>query len=296
MATIIDKTAGLAAFVETVATGSFSEAGHRLGASPSAVSKSVSRLERRLGVRLLQRSTRSLSLTAEGAAYFERIAPLIAAIGDAEDVLHAAGEARGLLRITAPTDLSRLLIAGWVEEFSVRHPRLKLELAVADRHVDLIREGYDIALRVGPPADMGLVGRKLADLPAALVAAPVYLQRRGTPNTIDELHDHACLRYLSPSGPYSWKWADGTTIVPDGPLDTNDGGALKLAALKGAGIVHLLRIAVAEELAGGQLVAVLPDLPLPSLPVHALHAFGRQTPRRVRLFIDFLVARFAKMA
>ena len=164
-----------------------------------------------------------------------------------------------------------------------------------DRRVDLIREGYDIAVRVGPVSDSGLVGRKLADLPLVLAASPDYIARHGAPGSIDELQRHAWLRYLLAGRPYAWTWRDGTTLVPDGPLDTNSGDALRLAALQGAGIVYLLRASVADDLAAGRLVVVLPDLPMHTLPVHALHAFGRQIPLRVRLFIDFLVERIGAM-
>jgi len=137
MTTILEKTAGLVAFVQTVDSGSFSGAGRFIGSSPSAVSKSVARLERRLGVRLLQRSTRTLSLTTEGAAYYERVAPLLRAIADAEDVVQVADSARGLLRVTAPVFVGRTLIGAWSEAFLARHPNVKLELSVTDRHVDL---------------------------------------------------------------------------------------------------------------------------------------------------------------
>ncbi|MDQ0474971.1 LysR family transcriptional regulator [Labrys wisconsinensis] len=293
MTMILDRTAGLVAFVRTVEAGSFSGAGQALGSSPSAVSKSVARLERRLGVRLIRRTTRTLTPTAEGSAYFERVAPLLRAIDDAEDSVRGADRARGLLRVTAPTDLSRLLLAGWVEAFAARHPELKLEIGVADRHVDLVREAYDIAVRAGPLPDTGLTGRLLARLPFALVASPGYIARRGAPASIADLGHHACLRYLTAQGPYPWTWADGTSLVPDGPLDANDGGVLRLAALQDAGIVYLTRVALADDIAAGRLVPVLPDLALPAQPVYALHAFGRQVPIRARLFIDFLAERFA---
>jgi DNA-binding transcriptional LysR family regulator len=292
MTAILDKTAGLAAFVRTVQMGSFSNAGQVLGSTPSAISKSVARLEQRLGVRLIRRSTRTLTLTAEGRTYFESVAPLLRAIDDAEDFVRKTDDVRGLLRVTAPTDLSRMLIAGWVDAFAARHPSLKLELGVADRHVDLVREGYDIALRAGSLPDTGLIGRTLAKLPLVLAASPAYIERRGMPKSVADLRNHACLRYLSANGVYPWTWADGTTIVPDGPLDTNDGGALRLAALRGVGIVHLQRIALEEDIAAGNLVVVLPELPMPTMPVSALHAFGPQLPVRARMFIDFLVERF----
>src|SRR5882762_6049714 len=184
MTTILEKTAGLVAFVPTVDSGSFSSAGRFIGSSPSAVSKSVARLERRLGVRLLHRSTRTLSLTAEGTAYYERVAPLLRAIEEAEDVVQVAAEAKGLLRVSAPQEFGRLLIASWAPEFLARHPGVKLELNVTDRNVDIIREGYDLAIRMGALRDTELISRKLANLRWILVASPAYIERRGLPETV----------------------------------------------------------------------------------------------------------------
>jgi DNA-binding transcriptional LysR family regulator len=293
MTAIVDTSAGLAAFVRTIETGSFSDAARLLGASPSAVSKSVARLEARLGVRLIQRSTRTLALTAEGALYFERVAPLIQALADAEQALRTPDDVSGLLRVAAPSDLGRTVFAGWAERFARAHPRLKLELGIADRQVDLIREGYDVAIRVGALLDNRLTARRLTTLQPVLVAAPAYLARRGQPAERADLAEHACLRYLTPAGPFPWTWADGSSLVPDGPFDTNDGVVLRQAALAGAGIAQLARIAVADDLAAGRLDIVLSHLPMPGLEVHALHAYGRQAPQRVRLFIAFLQQQFA---
>ena len=295
MTTILEKTAGLVAFVRTVDSGSFSSAGRFIGSSPSAVSKSVARLERRLGVRLLQRSTRTLSLTTEGAAYYERVAPLLRAIEDAEDVVQMADDARGLLRVTAPVFLGRTLIGAWSEAFLARHPNVKLELSVTDRHVDLIREGFDIALRIGELPDTELTARKLADLPMVIIASPGYLARRGVPRTVENLRQHACLRYLLAGRSYPFLFADGTNFTPDGPLDSDDGVTLFHAALHGAGIAQILRFAAEDDLAAGRLVEILPNLPMPSVPTHAVHAFGRQLPVRARLFMDFLVERIGKL-
>jgi DNA-binding transcriptional LysR family regulator len=280
MTAIVDTSAGLAAFVRTIETGSFSDAARLLGASPSAVSKSVARLEARLGVRLIQRSTRTL-------------APLIQALADAEQALRTPDDVSGLLRVAAPSDLGRTVFAGWAERFARAHPRLKLELGIADRQVDLIREGYDVAIRVGALLDNRLTARRLTTLQPVLVAAPAYLARRGQPAERADLAEHACLRYLTPAGPFPWTWADGSSLVPDGPFDTNDGVVLRQAALAGAGIAQLARIAVADDLAAGRLDIVLPHLPMPGLEVHALHAYGRQAPQRVRLFIAFLQQQFA---
>ena len=150
-----------------------------------------------------------------------------------------------------------------------------------------------MAIRVGALLDNRLTARRLTTLQPVLVAAPAYLARRGQPAERADLVEHACLRYLTPAGPFPWTWADGSSVVPDGPFDTNDGVVLRQAALAGAGIAQLARIAVADDLAAGRLDIVLPHLPMPGLEVHALHAYGRQAPQRVRLFTAFLQQQFA---
>lgn len=289
MATILEKTAGLVAFVRTVDAGSFASAARLIGASPSAVSKSVARLEQRLGVRLLQRSTRTLSPTAEGAAYYDRVAPHLRAIEEAEDIVQVPGNVRGLLRVTVPTTFGRPLIAAWAGSFLGRYPDIKLELSVTDRLVDLIRESFDIAVRIGEQQDTNLMGRSVGELHYVLAASPKYLERRGTPKSIDELKQHACLRYLAAGRPQPFSFADGTRIVPDGPFDTDDAQYLIEAALEGAGITQFMRLAIKDDLADGRLRIVLPEVPMFTTPVYVLHPFGRQLPLRARLFIDFLV-------
>ncbi|BEP51924.1 LysR family transcriptional regulator (plasmid) [Variovorax sp. V116] len=270
--------------------GSFSAAARTLGTSPSAVSKSVARLEQRFGVRLFQRSTRMLSLTQEGAAYYERIAPLLRALDQAGDAMRPAGIAQGVLRITAPGDLGRILLEPVIGRFLPRHPELKLEMSLADRHVDLIREGYDIAIRAGQVADSDLTARRLADLPLVLVASPVYLARRGTPDSIEALHSHAHVRYMLGGKAFPIRFADGSVLNPAGVFDTDNSVALRIAALGDLGIVQILRLFVQDDIDAGRLVPVLPSQPLPLVTVSALHAFGRQAPARARLFIEFLAA------
>jgi DNA-binding transcriptional LysR family regulator len=289
MATILEKTAGLVAFVRTVDSGSFASAARLIGASPSAVSKSVGRLEERLGVRLLQRSTRTLSPTAEGAAYYERVAPHLRAIEEAEDIVQIPENVRGSLRATVVSTLGRPLIAAWANSFLGRYPDIKLELSVTDRRVDVIRESFDIAVRIGELQDTNLISRSLGTLEYVLAAAPKYLDRRGTPRSIDDLKRHACLRYLRAGRPFPFTFADGTRFVPEGPFDTDDAQYLIDAALEGAGITRFMRLAIENDLANGRLRIVLPEIPLVTESVHVLHPFGRQLPLRVRVFIDFLV-------
>src|SRR6202162_17855 len=225
MTSILEKTTGLVAFVRTVDAGSFSAASRLIGTTQSAVSKSVARLERRLGVRLIQRSTRTFSVTAEGQAYYERVAPLLRSIEEAEEVVQVATEAKGLLRVSAPQEFGRMLMAAWAPEFLARHPGVKLELNITDRNVDIIREGYDLAVRMGPLQDTELISRKLADLHWILVASPAYLERRGHPETVEDLRSHSCLRYLTSGRPWPFAFAAGDSIVPDGQLDTDDSGS-----------------------------------------------------------------------
>lgn len=291
-----DHAPGLAAFASAVEAGSFSAAARTLGTSPSAVSKSVARLEQRFGVRLFQRSTRVLSLTQEGAAYYERIAPLLRALDEASDVMQPAGAAQGVLRITAPGDLGRILLEPVVGKFLPRHPELKLKMSLADRHVDLISDGYDIAIRAGQVADSDLTARRLADLPLVLVASSEYLARRGTPDSINALHSHAHVRYMLGGKAFPIRFADGTVLNSAGVFDTDNSVALRIAALGDLGIVQILRLFVQDDIDAGRLVPVLPSQPLPLVTISALHAFGRQAPARARLFIEFLAAELERLS
>src|SRR3984957_16389778 len=296
MATILEKTSGLLAFVRTIDTGSFASAAQLIGASPSAVSKSVARLEQRLGVRLLQRSTRTLSPTAEGASYYDRVAPHLRAIEEADDIVQIPRNVRGLLRVSVVSTLGRPLIAAWAGSFLSCYPDIKLEFCVTDRRVDLIRESFDIAIRIGELQDTSLIGRSLGVLRYVLAASPRYLDRRGMPRSVDCPKQHPCLPYLRAGRPFPFTFADGTRIVPEGPFDTDDAQYLIEAALEGAGITRFMRLAIQDDLANGRLRIVLPEIPMVAEPIHVLHPFGRQLPLRVRLFIDFLVEAVAGLS
>ncbi|MGF7151667.1 DNA-binding transcriptional LysR family regulator [Sphingomonas zeicaulis] len=279
---------GLATFIRVVEAGSFTAGARLLGTTPSAISKSIARLEKRLGVRLFQRTTRALALTEEGQAYHERMAPLIRAVEEAEDELRGDREARGRLRVTMPADLGRALMPAIAARFAPAHPALVLEMSLADRHVDLVREGYDLAIRAGAAADSGLWARPLGSLPLRLVASPAYLATHGMPADPAALHHHRHVRYLLGGRPYPIRFADGTRIDPEGSFDTDSGEALRLAAVGGIGIAHMLATAVAEDVAAGRLVVVLPDHALPAVPVQVLHAFARAMPLRARRFVEFV--------
>ena len=293
MTMIGDKTAGLAAFVSTVETGSFSAASERLGTTPSAISKSVARLEQRLGAKLFRRSTRSLTLTVEGIAYYERAMPLLRGLEDAEEVVRSASSARGMLRITMPSELGRLLMDALTIGFLPRHPEIRLEIGMTDRPVDLIREGYDLALRAGGLADSDLAVRTLGELPMALVASPEHLERKGRPGSLEDLSRAAHVCYMLGGRPFPIRFMGGPTVSPEGRLHLDSGFALRVAALNGVGIAYLLRCTLEADIKSGQLEVVLPQRQLERVPLHFLHAFGRTPPLRARLFMDFVSAEIA---
>ncbi|ALC11612.1 LysR family transcriptional regulator [Sphingopyxis sp. 113P3] len=288
MAIGVESTTGLYAFVRAVEAGSFSAAARLAGTTPSAVSKSVERLEQRLGVKLFLRSTRSLTLTVDGTAYYERVAPLLRALDDAGDALSGVARARGLLRVSLPGVLGPTLVELITREFMPRHPEIRIEIDITDRHVDLVREGYDVAVRVGTVEDVDWMVRRIATLSLILVASPEWLDRVGHPATREEVGGLPHIRYRFGGRAYPIRFADGSELLPEGVLDTDSGQAMRIAALAGVGIAQLLRLTVADDLAAGRLVEVFPQDRLASVPVQALHAFGRLAPLRVHLFTDFL--------
>ncbi|WP_293454634.1 LysR family transcriptional regulator [Phenylobacterium sp.] len=277
-------------FIRVVEAGSFTGAARAIGTTPSAVSKSMARLERRLGARLFVRSTRAFALTPEGEAYFERIAPLVRAVEEATEVLHPTGAATGRLRLSMPADFGRVLVDALTTRFHQAHPGLQLDVTMTDRRVDLIREGYDAVIRVGRVPDTGLIARPLGALSMVLVASPRYLVVRGAPRSVEALADHTHVRYLLGGRPYPISIEGREVTPPPGPFDADSGEAMRIAARNGLGVAQLLRASVADELASGELVVVLPDHPLPPAPVQILHAFGRAVPSRAQALFGFLEA------
>ncbi|RRN63961.1 LysR family transcriptional regulator [Caulobacter sp. 602-1] len=291
----LDHAAGLSAFIDAVETGSFSAAARRAGTTPSSVSKSIGRLERRLGVRLFVRSTRSVATTVEGAAYFERVAPLLRALAEAQDVVRTRS-AEGRLRVSLPTDLGRLLLDPLTRIFIPRNPGVRLEVDLSDRHVDLVREGYDLALRAGVAPDPDLVARPLGAAPLVLVASPEHLDRHGRPETLADLAAARHVRYRLHGELFPIRFANGVTLRPEGVLDCDSGFALRSAAINGVGVAQLLRWTVDEDLRAGRLEVVMANSSLPIVPLRILHAFGRFQPLRARLFSDFVAEQVDRLA
>lgn len=284
----MDRTQGLLAFVRSVESGSFSAGARVLGTTPSAVSRSIARLEKRLETTLFRRSTRNLALTEEGQAYFDRVAPILRDLEDADEALRPEGAIRGTLRVTMPTVLGTAVMDAILADFLPQHPDLQIQVSVSDRQVDLIAEGFDLALRAGGLSDSGLIARSLGDVRLRLVASPDYLERAGRPAGPADLAEHRHIRYLSRNRPYPIRFADGATFMPPGHLDIDNGAFLLHAALMGTGIAQLLHPLVSRHLEAGGLEEVLPEFPLERVPLHFVHAFTRRLPVRARAFMDFV--------
>lgn len=287
---------GLSAFVRSVEAGSFTGAARLLGTTPSAVSKSIARLEQRLGVRLFQRSTRAFVLTGDGQAYYERVAPLVRGLEEAGAELKTPNTAVGTLRVSMPVDLGRLLLEPITSRLMPHHPALALDVSLSDRYVDLIREGFDLALRVGTMMDSGLHARKLIDLPLVLVASPQYLARHGEPQTVADLAAHRHVRYRLDGQVLPIMLAKGERVPIDGMFDADSGQAMRIAAVNGQGIAQILKTTVQDDLDSGRLCLVLTHLPLMPVPLQVVHGFGRHLPIRAKIFIDFIASHLAPLA
>jgi DNA-binding transcriptional LysR family regulator len=293
----MDTASDLRVFVRVLERGSFSSAAKDLGLTPSAVSKLVSRLEDRLGVRLLERSTRRLALTPEGETFLARARRIVADIDEAEaEVMQARGAPRGRLRINSGTAFGLHQLAPALADFLARYPEIDVDLSITDRYVDMIEEQADIAVRSGHIPEGPFIQRKIADLQRVICAAPSYLKRRGTPRVAADLKDHDCIVVAGP-GLKRWPFnvRGGVDVVEVRPrVSTDDAEAALRLAIEGAGIVRLSDVIVGSPLRDGQLVALLTDTHhIEPFPLAAIYPAGRQRLPRVAVFIEFLVERFS---
>jgi DNA-binding transcriptional LysR family regulator len=288
MPNLLNETSGLIAFVRTVEAGSFSAAARNLDTTPSAVSKSVARLEKKIGARLFLRSTRALTLTQDGRIFFERVAPLLRDLESSDEGIGSDAALSGRLRVSMPAELAPLLLPRLFTGFAADNPNLHLDIGLTDRFVDLIREDFDVVLRAGNPTQGDLIVRHLADLQMVIVASPAFLETWGNPLPAKSFAALPFARYVLGGLVQPVRLADGSSFVPVGRVDCDSGAALIQAALAGLGAAYLLRCLVAKELQAGTLVTPAPEIALPSLPFNALHAFGRTVPLRVKLFCDFI--------
>jgi DNA-binding transcriptional LysR family regulator len=295
---MLDRVTSMQVFVRVAALGSFSAAARALNLSQTMVTKHVAALEERLGVKLLHRSTRRLVLTEGGRTYLAACERILAEIEEAEASASLDRiEPRGILRLNVPLTFGFRHIAPAIPEFTRLHPAVSFDLGLADRYVDLIEEGLDLAIRIGRLKDSSLVARRLAACRTVVCAAPSYLKEHGTPQTLDDLARHNCLGYTLPSAIGANRWTfgtDGETVVPvQGNLRANNGDALLAAAVAGQGLIYQPTFIVGDGLRDGSLVPVLGGYPTYQLGIHAVLPSGRQAPAKVRTFLAFLTHRFA---
>lgn len=296
---MLDRVTGMQVFARVGALGSLSAAARALGMSPTMVTKHVAAIEERLGVKLLHRTTRRLTLTEAGRRFLDASERILAELEEAEAAASADRiEVRGTLRLNVPVSFGIREIAPVLPDFAASYPSLVVELGLNDRVVDLIEEGWDLAVRVARLADSTMVARRLAPCRTIVCAAPAYLKRNGTPRSVADLAGHNCLGYTLSQTVGSDRWSfgrEGAITVPvSGNLRASNGDALVAAAVAGLGLTYQPTFLVSAELRSGQLLPVMLDQPTIELPgVFALYPSDRRPPAKVRALIDFLAGRFA---
>ena len=285
---------GMRVFVRVAATGSLAGAGRALGLSQTMVTKHVEAIEVRLGTKLLHRSTRRLTFTEAGRIYLEACGRILAEVAEAEEAA-AAGqvEPRGLLRMNVPVSFGARRVAPLLSAFTERYPRIMMELGLNDRVVDLVEEGWDLAVRIGVLPASTLISRRLAPCRTVVCAAPSYLEAHGTPRTLADLAGCNCLGYTLSErlGTYRWSFgSDASVKVPvSGSIRANNGDALREAALAGLGVIYQPTFLVADDLRAGTLVALALDHPpAPAGHIHVVFRPDRRPPQKSRAMIDFL--------
>jgi DNA-binding transcriptional LysR family regulator len=297
----MDKFESLRAFTQVVECSGFAAAARRMGLSRSAVNKLVLNLEDDLKVQLLHRTTRKVSPTATGQAFYDRCVAILADLEEAEQSLsHLQTEPKGQLRVNGPMSFGTLHLAPAIAAFLRQYPDLHVELSLSDRFIDPVDEGFDITIRIAqPPTAASLIAHELCPAPVILCAAPSYLAQHGTPQHPTELSQHPCLAYGHLATDNQWTLVgpdDSHRVTISGPLCANNGEPLRDAAVQGLGITLLPRFIVETELAAGRLIHILPDYAAPALSAWVLYPVNRHLSTKVRLFTEFLKARFSTPA
>lgn len=296
MSTQMDRFQEMQIFVRIVERRSFTQAAEDLLIPRATATNAIKRLENRLGTRLLERTTRAVAPTQDGAAYYERCVRLLADLDEAEDAFRGS-EPAGLLRVNLQPTLARYFVFPALSGFLACYPRIQLHVGEDDRLVDLVREGVDCVLRAGQLHDSSMVARRAADLEQVTVASPAYLDRFGTPAALADLVHHQAVHYVSTATgrPYPLEFMTGAGLklaTPPGVVSVTGTEAYTAAALAGLGLVQVPRYRIAGQLADGHLVEVLADVPPPTIQVSVMYPHARQLSARVRVFADFLVQCF----
>jgi DNA-binding transcriptional LysR family regulator len=295
----VDRLAAIQVFAQVVESGSFAKAADRLGLSTSAASRHVAELEGHLQTRLLNRTTRRVSLTESGRAFYERAVQLLADLGEAEqEASSATVVARGTIRLTTSVNFGVRHVAPAIAEFMARHPEVRFDVSLSDRVVDLVEEGLDLAIRIGPPGPDNLVARKLGETRLVPCASPEYLAKHGAPKTPEELERHNCFTYEYVNPRNLWRFRDRSgaerAVRVAGRLHSNNGDLLAEVAAQGAGVVFEPAFIVGPEVRAGRLVPLLQDFVSPAVPIYALYPSRKHLSAKVRRFVEFLVERFAQ--
>lgn len=293
----MDRLLAMESFVRVVESGTFVAAAERLGLSTSSLSRLVAELEQHLGARLLNRTTRRLSLTESGQAYYERCVTLLADVAEAEALAgQSAAQARGTVRLTCSYNMAEQRVAPAIATFVRAHPAVRFELVVSDRIIDLVEEGYDLAIRVGPVGGERLVARRLGAMRLVLCAAPSYLQRHGRPERPADLAVHNALTYAYSASPRVWHFTGpggtGEEVRVSGNLLANSGEALRAAALEGMGVIYEPDFLVEPALRTGGLVRLLSEYDGAAGDIWAVYPSRRHLSLKVRLFVDHMAAAF----
>lgn len=284
-------------FVRVVETGSFSGAARELRMTPSAVSKMIGRLEDRLGVRLLSRTTRKLSLTEEGRVFYQRVHPILTEVEEAEDTVSlATAEARGVLKVNASTAFGQYQIVPLIPNMLERYPNLQIQLTMTDSIVNLVEEGFDVGIRIGVLTDSTLVARKLGVPKRVVVASPAYLKRHGVPKCPDDLKDHQCLKLSIPTSLNRWEFMSKNgprNVEVSGRFEADNAIALHEAALAGLGLFRGATFVVGDDIRSGRLVPVLEEFESPGeAGIFVVWPHNRNLSAKVRAFVDTLVEAF----
>lgn len=294
----MDRFEDMRTFVEVADAGSISAAAERLHRAKSAVSRRIADLEDRLGAQLFRRTTRALNLTDTGRGYLERCRRILEDVAEAElAVSRDHGTLRGQLRVAAPMSFGLKHLGPAINEFQERHPQVTFDLDLNDRQVDVMAEGFDLALRIADLPDSSLVARRLAPVRMVLCASPTYLANRGIPNRPQDLADHDCLSYTNLPDPTRWVFrepaGDPGSVRIHPQIAANNGDFLLQAAIAGRGIAYQPTFIAFEPIRDGQLVPVLEDYDWPGVNAYVIYPQSRHLSQRVRAFVDFLAERFA---
>lgn len=295
----MDRLTEMEAFATVVDQGGFTDAAKKMGISKSAVSKHVSSLEARLGARLLNRTTRRVSPTEIGLAYYDRARRVLNDAGEADALVTSMQSApSGLLRISVATDFGVNHLSPVLGDFLQEFPDITVNMVLNNRYVELISEGFDMAIRIGELEDSTLRARKLTETTRRMIASPEYLEKYGRPTKIDDLNDHKLLHYSNQANSAVWKLTapsgEKRQVRTAGWLTVNDGQSLLNAAISGLGIAYLPSFLYAEAQQQGLVEEAIPELPVETQGIYAVYPPGRFTQPKVRAFIDFLVQAFAE--